>query len=311
VPKRRIFIFVLIFLLIAGGAGAYFFFRPQITSWIESLIVKEETGGEETGGEETEETYCPLGQIYENSRQGYKVCYPAGWHTQEFVYSQLSAGFDPAPIPEASEYGGMIHAAVRREGSASLIAQYLLNLETPATSAVMLDGVSGIKLLGTIPAGNVFFPGYFQAYTVFEGHGRTYVVQLLSSPDGYEQNLLTYEEFIDSFRFLDEVPPVPWGEDIYLQTPWPGDSVSGSFRIAGSAQGAFESTIVARLKTSDGTVLFEEPITYDAPDVGELGYFDIAVTYSTASTSGTLEVFHTSAVDGSVVDIVTVPLLFE
>lgn len=305
--SKRILVFILIFLFASGVAAAYFYFRPQITSWIEDLVMKTADSGEEDGAED----YCEDGQIYENSRQGYRVCYPASWKMREFGYSQLAAGFDPFPIPEASEYGGLIHVSVRRESSASLLADYLAELEDPATTAVSVDGSSGIRLTGTLPGDHVFFPSYIQAYTVFESHGRVYVISLLSSPDSYEENVLIYEEFAASFRFLDDIPPVPWGNDIYLQTPWPGDAVSGSFRIAGSAQGAFESTLVARLKTAEGTVLFEEPITYNAPDIGELGYFDIAVTYSTTSASGTLEIFHTSAVDGSVVDIVAVPLLFE
>src|SRR3990172_6666269 len=97
----------------------------------------------------------------------------------------------------------------------------------------------------------------------------------------------------------------------WLKTPWPNDEVSDSFRIAGSAQGAFENTIVARLKTESGTILFEEPIIYNAPEVGELGYFDIAVTFQTTVESGTLEVFYTSPKDGSVADLVSVPLKFK
>ena len=66
-----------------------------------------------------------------------------------------------------------------------------------------------------------------------------------------------------------------------------------------------------RLKTESGGVLLTQPITYNAPDIGELGYFDIAVTFTTTAASGTLEVFHTSAMDGSILDLVSVPLVFK
>src|SRR3972149_9463881 len=111
---------------------------------------------------------------------------------------------------------------------------------------------------------------------------------MLSSPDGYAANLPLYDAFVAGFKFREGTAAAPWGEDIYLDTPWPDDEVSDSFRISGSAQGAFENTIVVRLKTESGTILFEEPITYNAPDVGELGYCDSAFTFTTSAHSGSL-----------------------
>lgn len=305
--KKRIILIALI-LILSGAVGAFFYFRPQITDWIASITGDGggEEGGEETGGEVSCEE-----QTYTNTRQGYEVCYRRGWYMREFGYSQLSVGFDAFPIPEASEYAGVFSIAVSRRNSATLIAEYLPNLNSPITTTVTVDSVTGIRVEGTIPADSFFFAGYQRAIVVMEKFGRTYTVAMLSSPDGYAANLALYNAFVDSWKFLEGTMAAPWGEDIYLDTPWPGDEVSGSFRIAGSAQGAFENTIVARLKTESGTVLFEEPITYNAPDVGELGYFDSAFTFTTSADSGTLEVFHTSARDSSIVDLVSVPLLFR
>jgi len=257
-----------------------------------------------------EERTCG-GQTYTNVRQGYEVCYPAGWYAQASGYSQLSVGFDAFPFPEASEYGGVFSVAVSRQNSATLIADYLSSLTGPTTTTETVDSVAGIQVEGTIPADSFYFANYREAIVVLEKFGRTYTIVMLSSPEGYAANLPLYNSFVASFRFLEGTPAPPWGREIYLNTPWPNDEVSGSFRIAGSAQGAFENTIVARLKTESGTVLFEEPITYNAPDIGELGYFDIAVTFSTTADSGTLEVFHQSPVDGSIVDLVSVPLVFR
>jgi len=304
--KKRILLIALI-LILSGAVGAFFYFRPQITDWIASI-----TGGteEEEGEGNPEEVTCE-DQTYTNTRQGYEVCYRKGWYTQEFGYSQLWVGFDAFPIPEASEYPGVFNIGVSRKGSSDVLAPHLANLKDTETTAITVSGVSGIRVNGTIPADDNFFPNYHEVAVVLEKFGRTYDIVMLSSPDQYAENLPIYDAFVASLKFLEGTPAAPWGKDIYLDTPWPDDEVSDSFRIAGSAQGAFESTIVARLKTENGTVLFEEPITYNAPDVGELGYFDIAVTFETTADSGTLEVFHTSARDGSIVDLVSVPLVFK
>ncbi|MEX0587328.1 MAG: Gmad2 immunoglobulin-like domain-containing protein [Patescibacteria group bacterium] len=313
--KKRIIVLVLILLVLAigGGAAYVFYLRPelgeQLKDWIAGLT--EGTGeGEETGEETGEEVACE-DQTYTNTHQGYEVCYPDGWYTQAFGYSQLSVGFDAAAIPEASEYGGVFVVNVSRESAATVIADQLSNLDSPTTTTVTVDSVSGIRIEGVIPADSFFFAGYREAVIMMEKFGRTYTVRMLSSPDGYATNLPLYNAFVESWKFLEGTAAAPWGDDIYLETPWPGDEASGSFLIAGSAQGAFESTIVARLKTVNGTVLFEQPITYNAPDVGELGYFNITVNFTTTAESGTLEVFHTSAMDGSILDLVSVPLVFK
>lgn len=312
VPKKRLVILILILLILAiGGAAAYvFYFRPELGEQLRDWIASVTWGGKEEGGETGEEAACE-GQIYTNTRQGYKVCYPKGWYTRDFGYSQLSVGFDAFPIPEASEYAGVFSIAVSRRNSATVIAEYLSNLNEQATTTITIDSVSGIRVEGTLPVDDVFFPKYHQAAIVLEKFGRTYTIGMLSSPDGYVANLPLYNSFVASLKFLDGTSAAPWGKDIYLDTPWPNDEVSASFRIAGSAQRAFENTITARLKTENGTVLFTEPITYNAPEMGELGYFDIPVTFSTSAESGTLEVFHTSAKDGSVLDLVSVPLKFK
>ena len=304
-PKRLLLLFLAFILLLALG-GLYFAFRPQITDWIEDLIVKE-TSDKETSAEE----FVCDGEIYRNNRQGYKVCYSSGWDTMAFGYSQLTVGFDPYTIPEASEYPGMIMISVSWESSASLLASHLDNLEDASTSATEVDGVTGIKVAGTFPSDAMFFSDYFQVVTVLENLSRTYTIQLLSSPDEYESNLLTYQDFVDGFTFLSGVSSPPWGEDIYLISPWPGDTVSSPFTIVGEAQGAFENTIVARLKNANGEVIVETPITYDTAEPGQRGSFSAELSFSTATSEGILEVFHTAAKDGSILDLVAVPLNFK
>lgn len=302
--SRRLLVTLILLTVLAALGGLYFYFRSQINSWIEQEILKRQEVPRE-------ETYCPDGEIYENSRQGYKVCNERGWSRREFGYSQPLVGFDPQPIPTASEYGGMITVSAQREKNAELLADYLSNLTDPTTVAATVGGVLGIKVTGRVPAKSEFFANYFQIYTVFEKFGRTYVITLLSNPTNYENNVLLYENFVAGFKFLAEVPSVPWGRDIYLASPWAGDEVSGSVIVAGEAQGAFENTLVARLKDEDGNLIFQKPITYTAAEMGQLGYFDVKFTFQTESPRGVLEVYHTSAMDGAIIDLVAIPLTFK
>ena len=298
---RRFWILFAIFLTTSASALGYFYFRSQIADFIDQL----------TGAKRIANIFVCPGSTYINSRQGYKICYPKEWYTQEFGYSQLSIGFDQFPIPSASEYGGVFMTSVYRETSATLLTQYLTDLENPTTTAATVDGVPGIQVSGALASDHAFFPKYRQTFTVLEKLGRTYSIQLLSAPDMYEANLALYNDFVGSLKFLPQTASAPWGKDIFLTSPWPGDSASCSFRVAGSAKNAFENTLVVKLKTANDSVLLTTPITYNAPEMGELGYFDQAITYTTAATSGTLEVYHESAKDGSIVDLVSVPLTFQ
>ncbi|GMR18933.1 MAG: hypothetical protein BMS9Abin34_055 [Patescibacteria group bacterium] len=306
--SRRLFLLLLILLAVVLGAALVL--RLQISTFFSGSSSDTSSVKEESGEEAPKEFSC-TGEVYTNLRQGYQVCYPSGWNTREFGYSQMSVGFDPFPIPEVGEYGGMFTISVSRKSSAALLSDYLKGLEEPATSTVEVGGITGIKVSGTFPSDQIFFADYFQIVTVVETFDRTYTLQLLSAPDDYETNVLRYEEFVGSFRFLEDASPAPWGKSIYLTTPWPNDEVGGTFRVAGSAQGAFESTVVVRLKNAKDAVIFEQSVVYNAPDVGERGYFDVEVNYSTSTASGVLEVFYTSPKDGAVVDLVSVPLRFK
>jgi len=303
VPKRAL-LFLLIVLVVALGVGAVFYFRSSITKWMGSL-----TGGPAKEGAGEGET-C-VGQTYMNSRQGYQVCYPSGWHYREFGYSQLQVGFDAFPIPEAGEYGGVFTILVSRQDSATVIAQQLQSLKNPVTATATVDSSPAVRIDGILPVDDNFFPNYRRAVVVLEKFGRTYSVTMLSSPDGYSTNLSLYEALLSSWKFIEGTAAAPWGKDIYLDTPWPGDAVEASFRLAGAARGAFENTLVVRLVTAEGTVLFQDSVVYNASEPGELGYFDIPITFSTSSSLGTLEVYHTSPRDGSILDLVSVPLKFK
>lgn len=99
-------------------------------------------------------------------------------------------------------------------------------------------------------------------------------------------------------------------QNIEVLSPRSGDKIKSGFVVKGNAR-TFESNVAIRLYDSFGNVLTETFTLANAPDVGQFGPFEKMINYVTESQTGTLEVFQYSAKDGSQIDIVTVPVIFE
>lgn len=111
--------------------------------------------------------------------------------------------------------------------------------------------------------------------------------------------------FIAETIILSRVP------NIIVYTPEAGITVTNPFVLTGEAR-AFENTFNYRVKDESGTVLGEGFDTAQASDVGLFGPFSLLVFYEQSNaTKGTLEVFAHSAMDGSEIEKVTIPLLFR
>ncbi len=99
-------------------------------------------------------------------------------------------------------------------------------------------------------------------------------------------------------------------DNIEVLSPRGGDSVKSGLAIKGNAR-TFESSVAIRLSDSEGNVLVETFTLANAPDAGQFGLFEKALEFQTDDSTGTLEVFQYSAKDGSEIDKVTIPLLFN
>ncbi len=99
-------------------------------------------------------------------------------------------------------------------------------------------------------------------------------------------------------------------KNIEVLSPRAGDKVSSEFVVKGNAR-TFESNVVIRLYDSEGNVLLETFTLANASDAGQFGPFEKMINYQSNSETGTLEVFQYSAKDGSQIDKVTIPLIFE
>ncbi len=99
-------------------------------------------------------------------------------------------------------------------------------------------------------------------------------------------------------------------KNIEVISPLTGDNVKSGFVVKGNAR-TFENTVNIRLIDSSGNLLTETLTTANAPDVGRFGPFEKVIAYQTTDTSGTLEVFQYSAKDGSEIDKVGIPVVFN
>lgn len=99
-------------------------------------------------------------------------------------------------------------------------------------------------------------------------------------------------------------------QNIEVLSPRGGDTIKSGFAVKGNAR-VFEDVVSLRLSDSEGNVLVQTTTSANAPDVGEFGPFEKVLNYQTSATEGTLEVYQSSAKDGSEIDKVTIPLQFS
>lgn len=104
-------------------------------------------------------------------------------------------------------------------------------------------------------------------------------------------------------------PPVPG--NIIVSEPRAGARISRPLIVRGEAR-TFESTVNLRLKDASGTELLETFTTAASAEIGQYGPFTAEFDYPVPSTAtGVLEVFQYSAADGTEIDRVTIPVVFQ
>lgn len=107
----------------------------------------------------------------------------------------------------------------------------------------------------------------------------------------------------------ENIPPSSSG-NIEVLNPRTGDGIKSGFKVEGNAR-TFESNVRIRLTDAEGNILIDTSTTANAPDTGQFGPFEKNLTFETDSKTGTLEVFQNSAKDGSEIDKVSLPVVFE
>ncbi len=111
-----------------------------------------------------------------------------------------------------------------------------------------------------------------------------------------------------SASFSPTFSPIQSGKNIIVFSPKPGDKVDSPITIKGRAR-VFENTFVVILRDEKGGELYKDQAIANASDVGQYGNFEVKVVIPPRSLmKATLEVFDYSAKDGSVENLVSIPL---
>ena len=97
--------------------------------------------------------------------------------------------------------------------------------------------------------------------------------------------------------------------NIIVSNPINNATVSSPFKVEGRAR-VFENVVSVKLKDNSGKVMIQGTTEAQSPDMGQYGPFSKEIQYETSETGGILEVFESSAKDGSEINKVTVSLKF-
>jgi hypothetical protein len=132
------------------------------------------------------------------------------------------------------------------------------------------------------------------------------VTSVVFKMDGTLVSIFTGEGFI-----LDDPQKRSDYEDvspaILVESPTPAVTVKSPLRISGTAN-TFEATFVINITDPDGLIIAEKVVTATSGS-GTRGTFDVSVPFETSRTGlGALIVFERSAMDGSQINVVEIPL---
>jgi len=98
--------------------------------------------------------------------------------------------------------------------------------------------------------------------------------------------------------------------NIVVFNPKENAKISSPFDIEGKAR-VFENTVSIRLKDKNGKILYEGITTAQSPDMGKFGLFQEEITYTATQSEGILEIFESSAKDGSEINKVIILVKFK
>ena len=98
--------------------------------------------------------------------------------------------------------------------------------------------------------------------------------------------------------------------NIEVLSPLAEDRVKSGFAVKGNAR-MKDNTVIIRLSDSTGNILIETMAITNSPSTGNYGPFEKIINFSSNYQSGQLDVFQFDKNDGSITDMVTIPLNFK
>ncbi|HSX57709.1 MAG TPA: Gmad2 immunoglobulin-like domain-containing protein [Candidatus Saccharimonadales bacterium] len=252
---------------------------------------------------------CAPNSEFVNQDQGYQVCYPSGWVEKELKVSGLKVGFDPKKVDDTT---ATIVVEIT-DDSADLAIQNFNDNSSKFDFGT--DSIDGLKVTQTTitrmksdPLSATYPKSILTATTT---HGRTYVATLNSTEADFSANQTIYTNFLKSWKFLDDIPKPPWSNsrNIIVDQPWTDSTVGNPVTISGEAI-TFEAVLNIRIKDAKGTTLKET--TLQTQSGQDRSPFSGQVSFDKPKTStGTIEVYTTSAKDNKEQDKVSIPVKFQ
>ena len=92
-----------------------------------------------------------------------------------------------------------------------------------------------------------------------------------------------------------------------IESPVSGDAVASPVRVFGNSN-TFEGTCLLEIVDASGTVLAKEIVTATSGN-GQRGTFDVTVTFTARQPGqGIVRAYEESAEDGSIINLVEVPV---
>ncbi len=97
---------------------------------------------------------------------------------------------------------------------------------------------------------------------------------------------------------------------VRVTAPGPGATITSPLTVAGEAR-TFEANVQIRIRDGNGVELARAFTTASTPDMGVFGSFSAPVRYPEPGTvQGFVEVFESSAKDGSEINLIRIPVVF-
>lgn len=106
--------------------------------------------------------------------------------------------------------------------------------------------------------------------------------------------------------------PLPSSRNIVVIRPYPGDRIESGIQVEGFAR-VFEANVLFQIRDDLGTVVSKERFTTALAGAPLYGYFSITLPFDQLPTTrgGEIWVYARSAKDGSIIDLVQVPVYFS
>lgn len=272
--------------------------------------ITEESPEEIADGTDVESSADDGWDTYENTSIGFRTEYQKDMTLREEGENTIAFSlWGPTQTEDTELFDGLSMRFTRHDLGAktlrSLVEQEMADVQavgeiTEPIDTIIIDGQEGFEFSG-ITVG----PSQRRIFLPLGTSVALEISILVADPTGMRFESMA-DRMLSSVELLASEPEI----NIILDTPIADDLIGGELLISGEAR-VFENTVNYRLTDDDGNILAEGITTATPSDIGEFGPFEVRISYDEPRTdTGMVEVFSVSAMDGSEINKVFVPVRF-